>query len=82
MHVHCHGGCSNTKRGYREEDAHERFIPLWGLNLCERATVGQIAEALHRDNSPGIVFIFSQEGGGRISVMSKTNTESSSNEYY
>jgi hypothetical protein len=36
--------------------------------------------ALHQEYSPGIVFIFSN--GGRISIMSKTNIESNSNEYY
>jgi hypothetical protein len=36
--------------------------------------------ALHREYSPGIIFMFFQ--GGRISIMSKTNTESNSNEYY
>jgi hypothetical protein len=33
--------------------------------------------ALHREYSLSIVFIFSK--GGRISIMSKTNTESNSN---
>jgi hypothetical protein len=36
--------------------------------------------ALHQEYSPGIIFNFSQ--GGRISIMSKTNTGSNSNEYY
>jgi superfamily II RNA helicase len=36
--------------------------------------------ALHREYYPGIIFIFSQRG--RISIMSKTNIESNSNEYY
>jgi hypothetical protein len=35
--------------------------------------------ALHREYSPGMIFIFSI---GRISNMSKTNTKSNSNEYY
>jgi hypothetical protein len=35
---------------------------------------------LHSEYSPGIVFIFSK--GGRISIMSKTNIGSNSNEYY
>jgi hypothetical protein len=34
--------------------------------------------ALHREYSPGNVFIFPK--GGRISIMSKTNTGSNSNE--
>jgi hypothetical protein len=34
---------------------------------------------IHREYSPGIIFIFSQ---GKISIMSKTNTGSNSNEYY
>jgi hypothetical protein len=34
---------------------------------------------LHWEYSSGIVFIFTQ---GRISIMSKPNTESNSNEYY
>jgi hypothetical protein len=36
--------------------------------------------ALHREYSPGIVFIFFK--GGRISIMSKTNIGSNSNKYY
>jgi hypothetical protein len=36
--------------------------------------------ALHREYSLDIVFIFTK--GGRISIMSKTNTGSNSNEYY
>jgi hypothetical protein len=36
--------------------------------------------ALHQEYSTGIIFIFSQ--GGRISIMSKTNTGSKFNEYY
>jgi hypothetical protein len=36
--------------------------------------------ALHRDYSPGIILYFSK--GGIISIMSKTNTGSNSNEYY
>jgi hypothetical protein len=38
-----------------------------------------VSVALHREYSPGIVFIFSQ---GRITIISKTNIESNSNEYY
>jgi hypothetical protein len=41
---------------------------------------GIVNVALHREYSPGIVFIFSQ--GGRISIISKTNTGNNSNEYY
>jgi hypothetical protein len=39
---------------------------------------GIVNIALHREYAPDIVFIFSY---GRISIMSKTNTESNSNEY-
>jgi hypothetical protein len=39
-----------------------------------------IKVALHREYYPGIIFIFSK--GGRISIMSKTDTESNSNEYH
>jgi hypothetical protein len=39
---------------------------------------GIVNVALHRQYSPHIIFIFSQ----RISIMSKTSTESNSNEYY
>jgi hypothetical protein len=35
---------------------------------------GIVNVALHREYSPSIIFIFSQ--GGRISIMSKTNTGS------
>jgi hypothetical protein len=39
--------------------------------------------ALHQEYSVGIIFIFSWLfKGGRISIMSKTNTGSNSNEYY
>jgi hypothetical protein len=41
---------------------------------------GIVNVALHREYSPGIVFIFPR--GGKISIMSKTNTGSNSNEYY
>jgi hypothetical protein len=40
---------------------------------------GIINVALHQEYSLGIIFIFPQ---GRISITSKTNTESNSNEYY
>jgi hypothetical protein len=36
--------------------------------------------ALHREYSPGIIFIFSQ--GRKNLIMSKTNTGSNTNEYY
>jgi hypothetical protein len=36
--------------------------------------------ALQWEYARGIIFIFPK--GGRISIMSKTNTESNSNEYY
>jgi hypothetical protein len=36
--------------------------------------------ALHREYSPGIVFIFPK--GRRISIISMTNIGSNSNEYY
>jgi hypothetical protein len=41
---------------------------------------GIINVALHREYSPGIVFYFPK--GGRISIVSKTNTGSNSNVYY
>jgi hypothetical protein len=41
---------------------------------------GIVNVALHREYSSGIIFYFPK--GGRISIMSKTNTESNSNEYY
>jgi hypothetical protein len=41
---------------------------------------GIVNVTLHREYSSAIVFIFSK--GGRISIMSKTNTVSNSNDYY
>jgi hypothetical protein len=41
---------------------------------------GIVNVTLHREYSPGIVFIFPK--GGRVSIISKTNTESNNNEYY
>jgi hypothetical protein len=41
---------------------------------------GIVNVALHREYSPGIVLYFPK--GGRISILSKTNTESNYNEYY
>jgi hypothetical protein len=41
---------------------------------------GIINVALHREYSPGIVLYFPK--GERISIMTKTNIESNSNDYY
>jgi hypothetical protein len=41
---------------------------------------GIVNVALHREYSLGINLYFRK--GGRVSIMSQTNTESNSNEYY
>jgi hypothetical protein len=41
---------------------------------------GIIIVALHWEYAPAIIFMYPK--GGRISIMSKTNTGSNSNEYY
>jgi hypothetical protein len=57
----------------------------WGMCTVDVSYVAPqvhriVNVALHREYSPGIIFIFPK--GGRKSIMSKTNTGSNSNEYY
>jgi hypothetical protein len=58
------------------------FLDMLTVDISYAApqTHGIVNVALYRVCSLGIVFIFPQ--GGRISIMSKTNTGCNSNEYY
>jgi hypothetical protein len=55
-------------------------MPLCDVSYAAPQVHGIVNVAIHREYSLGTIFIFFQ--GGRISIMSKTNTGSNSNEYY